>query len=138
MRKSRLAQLWGIFEVFVAECSQFLGMSNLIGKNKSHHCSTASLRPYSLHLQSAVLLADIEERLDNLHFLDNSFPIEQMLILCCGEMEQNSIVSFYAVNEHVGQLVLPKLIDRFVVRSFKSHTVLHTIGAMPSIGRSKP
>ena len=127
MRKSPFAQLWCVFEPLVAECRQFLGMSNLMGKNESHHCSTASLRPYCLHFQSAVLLADIKERLDDLHLLTDSLPIKQMLVFCRGKMKQNPIIGFYAVYEHIGQSVLPKLIDGLVACSFKCYAVLHAI-----------
>ena len=108
----------------------------LIIKDISHHGSTARFSPYSLHLQSAVFLADIKEWLNDLYLLTDSLPIKQMFIFLCRKMDEYTIVSFHTIDENICQFVFPELIDRLVVCSFERYAMLHTI-RYDAIQRSK-
>ena len=43
--------------------------------------------------------------MDDLHLLHNPPPVEQMLVFCGGEMDDDAVVSLDALDERVGEFV---------------------------------
>ena len=128
MGEGCFAQLRGVAEALVGEALQVGGLADAVFEDVAHHRAAAGLRPYGLHLQAAVGLAHIEERVDHLQFAANALPVEQLLVFGCGEMNQHSVVGSHAFNQHIGQFVAPELVQGAVVCGFEGDVVLHTIG----------
>lgn len=51
-----------------------------------------------------------------------------MLVFLCGEIDERSIVSFYAFDEHVGKLVSPELAYRLAASCPKRYAMFHAVG----------
>ena len=122
------AQLRCIFKSFIAEGLQLIGHDETVLQYEPDHGSTARFGPNGLHLQSSVFLSDIEERMDDPDLLTDPMPVEEMFILLGGEVDEHPVISLYALDEQVGQLILPILVDRLVVGSFQGYAMLHALG----------
>ena len=112
----------------MAECRQFLGRNQPVVQDESRHGPAAGLCPHGLHLQSAILLPDIEEGMDHFHFAAYPLPVEQMFIFFGGKVDEDAIVCLDAVYQDLRQLVFPELVDGFVLRGFQGDAVLHAVG----------
>ena len=115
-------------EAFVTEGLQFVGVSRSVLQDEAHHGSAAGLGPDGLHLQPALPVAHVEERLDDPHLASHALPIEEVLVFFRAEMDEDAVVGLDAVNQEVGQPIFPELVDGAVVRSLKAHAVLHAVG----------
>ncbi len=92
MRESLFAQLWSILKSLMGECCQFLRSEEPVVEDEPHHCPSAGFGPYGLHLEVAVALPYVEERMDDLNLPTDSVPVEQMLIFFGGKVNQDAVI----------------------------------------------
>ena len=74
--------------------------------------------------------------MDDLNLLHHPFPVEEVLVFLCREVDKNAVISLNAINEYFCQLVFPELVDGFVMSGFECDTMLHSIRNY-SVHRSK-
>ena len=81
-----------VAELFVAEGLQLGWSGRVLLQQKTGHGSATTLGPYGLHLQSMALIY-IKQWLDDFCFPADATPVEQMLKLFCGQMDEDAVVS---------------------------------------------
>ena len=64
-------------------------------------------------------------RLDNLHFLADTLPVEQVLHFLCSQMNEDAVIGLDRINQQVGQKGSPMLEHRLAVQL---NLALHPIG----------
>ena len=90
--KGGFSQMGHVAELFVAEGLQLGWSGRTLLQQEAGHGSATTLGPYGLHLQS-MTFAYIEQRLDNFYLPADAVPVEQMLELFCGQMDEDAVVS---------------------------------------------
>ena len=105
--KGGFSQMRYVAELFVAESLQLRKSSRTLLQQETGHGSAAALGPNSLHHQS-MAFAYIKQRLDDFCFPADATPVEQMLELCCCQMDENAVVGMNGFQQYICQSALPK------------------------------
>ena len=97
-----VAEVWGVGEALVGEGEELLEDGEAVVDDEARHGSAAGLCPHGLHLESAAG-ADVELRLEDLNLVAHASPVEEVLELLGSEMDEDAVVGFHAIDEHIGE-----------------------------------
>ena len=127
MGKSGFAQARLVGKTLVGKQGEQSGIGKAAGDDMARHSTAQALGPYGLHLEAAGFFY-VEDGLNDGEFAPDALPVEEVLVLLCGKMEQAAIVGLGGVYQEIGEALFPEGGDAFLPCSLQLYGVLHAIG----------
>lgn len=127
MGKSGFAQARLVGKAFVGEGGQHGGAGKAVSDDMARHGSAKALGPYCLHLEAAGFLY-VEDGLNDGEFALHALPVEEVVVLLGGKMEQAAIVGLDGVYQEICEALFPEGGNAFLTGNLQLYGVLHAIG----------